>query len=304
MSADAADRPAGWIHHASRQVVGPLNYVTTLTDSGAAQIDLHLVYSDDGIYVPLLLRKPAGLGPHPLIVALHGGSGGLGIGYLRSMFTQTGWLLDRLHAEGYAVAVTEGRMEHEEAYGVPSEMPLDHHDVLAVFRYLQALPEVDAARIGFFGVSHGGELQLKIISELGSGPAALVPCEPAVIEFLGLKYEGVRKESNLQFHADLRDDQINLALAEQRIAPIDPQLPILVVGRDEDHLQGLFHKLHELLVRAGKRAEWLSFSHPEHAYQFGPERNLDGTYAPDPAQQATVEQVVAFLNRHVRGGGR
>jgi hypothetical protein len=74
---------------------------------------------------------------------------------------------------------------------------------------------------------------------------------------------------------------------------------ILVVGRDDDHLQGLFKKLHELLTRAGKQAEWATFDHPEHAYQWGPPRG-EGGYEPDALQSATLERVVEFLNVNVR----
>jgi hypothetical protein len=72
-----------------------------------------------------------------------------------------------------------------------------------------------------------------------------------------------------------------------------------VIGRDDDHLQGVFRKLYELLERAGKRAEWASWDHPEHAYQFGAQRT-NGAYEPDPIFDATVDRVVEFFNRNVR----
>jgi dienelactone hydrolase len=302
MSEHDLTRRAGWVHHPREAVAGPLDYVTQVAvAAGAAPVMLHLVYTDDGLYVPAVVRKPEGAGPFPLVIALHGGSGGLGMPYLTDLVMNRGFVVDRLLAEGYAVCVAEGRMEHEDAYGTDFPGVLDHRDVITVFRYLQQQPFVDARRVGFFGVSHGGELQMKLIAEIGDeadAPAALGPAEPAIIEFLGLRYQGVRKESNLQFHAPIADDQIDLARAMARIERISPALPILVIGRDEDHLQGPFRKLHELLRRAGKNADWASFSHPEHAYQFGPRRD-GGGYEPDAVQQATLETVVAFLNAHV-----
>jgi len=55
----------------------------------------------------------------------------------------------------------------------------------------------------------------------------------------------------------------------------------------------------DMTRRAGKRAEWASWDHPEHAYHWGPPRR-DGGYAPDAIQRETLDRVVAFLNRHVR----
>jgi dienelactone hydrolase len=234
------------------------------------------------------------------VICIHGGSGGLGISFLMDQVLERGMAYDRLLAEGYAVCVAEGRMEHEDAYGAErAEHVIDHQDMVAVFNHVRGLPEVDPERIAFFGVSHGGELQMKVISEMGGGPAALLPTEPAVIEYLGLRYPGERTEAELQFNEDIGDEQVDMERAMRRIERIPPNLPILVIGRDEDHLQGLFRKLHELLERAGRDAHWASFSHPDHAYQWGPTRTGDG-YEPDDVQRETLDTVVAFLNEHVR----
>jgi hypothetical protein len=153
---------------------------------------------------------------------------------------------------------------------------------------------------------------MKLITELHEGPAALVPCEPAVVEYLGLRFEGAREEWNLQFNHDLADEQVDLERALERLEPISPEVPILVLGRDTDHLQGLFKKLYELLARSGKKVEWDSYDHPEHAYHWGPIRtqkvigyegsvaDVEGTYESDRIQRETVERVVGFLNDHVR----
>ena len=72
-----------------------------------------------------------------------------------------------------------------------------------------------------------------------------------------------------------------------------------MIGRDGDHLQGLFRKLHELLGRAGRNSHWQTFDHPEHAYQWGP-RRTGARYDPDEVQRATLEAVADFLNAQVR----
>ena len=300
------ERPAGWVHHPRLAVAGPLDLTMDLAVAGGAwPLRLHLVYTADGLYVPAVSRQPNGPGPFPTIIALHGGSGGLGIPYLVDHVQNQGWALEAMLARGYAVVFGEGRMEHEDAYGTGIPFELDHKDVVQLFRFVGRQPWADPRRIGFFGVSHGGELQMKLVHEIAGRtdvpmPAALAMCEPAIIEFLGLKYEGVRKEANLPFHAPIADSQIDIARARERIAKMPADLPMLVVGRNEDHLQGPFQKLHELLVAAGKRATWASFSHPEHAYQLGPRRSGAEGYRPGPVEQATLEHVLAFLDTHVR----
>ena len=299
-------RPAGWVHHPRLAVMGPLDMAVDLPlPAGAWPMALHLVFTADGLYVPAVVRKPAGAGPFPTIIAMHGGSGGLGIPYLVDHMHSQGWALEAMLARGFAVVLTEGRMEHEDAYGTDNPFELDHKDILSVLAWTGRQPWADPRRIGCFGVSHGGELQMKLVQAMAARsdvprPAALAMCEPAVIEVLGLRYEGVRKEANLQFQALVGDGQIDLTRARALTAAVPDDLAMLVVGRNEDHLQGLFLRLHALLADAGKRCQWASFSHPEHAYQFGPRRDGDGGYRPDAVQVATIEHVLAFLDTHVR----
>jgi acetyl esterase/lipase len=310
---DADQARGGWEFRPGHRVIGPLDLVMQPpVTSGGLPMNLHFVFSDDGIYVPAVVMTPPGPGPFPAVICLHGGSGGLGASWLVDFAVNRGYVFERLVRSGYVVVWTEGRKEIEYAYGSGIPAVLDHHDVINTFRYVQGLSFVDEQRVGFFGVSHGGELQMKIISELGQGPAALIPSEPAVIEFLELRFEGPRAEWNLQFRQELRDDQVNLERALQRIEPISPDLPILVLGRDDDHLEGLFKKLYELLERSGKRVRWRSFDHPAHAYHWGPVRSqkvvgyegsvadVEEGYEVDPVQQQTGDLVIGFLDEHVK----
>lgn len=307
--ADRVDRPAGWFFHPhGLRVEEPLDLVHGLEDGR----EVHMVFARDGAYVPAVIERPPGEGPFPAVLALHGGSGGLGWAFLARDMRRKRFLFERLVAAGYLVCYAEGRREVEDAYGGDYPGTLDYEDVAEVLGHLSRLPDVDAARIGTFGVSHGGELQMKLLTELGGGPAAAVPAEPAVIEYLSLRHHagsgeageewtpedssGPRSEELLQYRRHVSDDELDLARALARVERVPDDVPILVLGRDDDHLQGLFAKLHELLERAGKRVEWDSFDHPEHAYHWG---NDDGS-PPDAVQEATLERIVAFLDAHVR----
>jgi hypothetical protein len=91
----------------------------------------------------------------------------------------------------------------------------------------------------------------------------------------------------------------NLPLAHERIAPID--VPILVMGRDSDHLQGIFRLSYELLEESGKDAEWVSWDHPLHGYLFPVA--ADGPPRPDQVQEHAIDGVIAFLDRYMQPGG-
>ena len=88
----------------------------------------------------------------------------------------------------------------------------------------------------------------------------------------------------------------NLPLAYERIAPID--VPILVMGRDSDHLQGIFRLSYELLEEAGKDAEWVSWDHPLHGY-ISPLAGAGHT-GPDQVQEHAIDGIVAFLDRRMK----
>ena len=257
MSPPDLSRPGGWSYRTEGSIVGPLNYVLQIgTAVEGTPIMLHMVFMNDGVYLPAVIRKPEGPGPFPIIICVHGGSGGLGISFLVDQVLNRSYTFDRFLEEGYAICYTEGRMEYDDLYDQGLPVELDHLDVINVFRYVQKLPDIDADRVAFFGVSHGGEMQFKIATELGDspGPAAYVPCEPAVRPYLGLKFTGPRTEENLQFNQDLDDSQFDIESSLRRIEAISPDVPFLVLGRDKDHFQGLFKKSFELLQRTGKKS--------------------------------------------------
>ena len=87
----------------------------------------------------------------------------------------------------------------------------------------------------------------------------------------------------------------HLAVARERIAPID--VPILVMGRDGDHLQGIFRLSYELLEEGGKDAEWVSWDHPLHGYV------APLATGPDQVQERAIDGVIAFLDRHMKPAG-
>jgi dienelactone hydrolase len=227
--------------------------------------------------------------------------------------------MERLLRAGYAVAWLRYRAEVELGYNKGGRLvedirqgrqllnrsPLEYEDEIAVVEHVKRLPFVDGRRVGLVGVSHGGEMIFKIASEY-HGVAAGVACEPANHEYLDLTPDDtarLKPETQMRDIEEMQMRQapkvrarINEKVARERIRGI--RTPILVMGRQDDHLQGIFRVSYDLLREEGRPAEWVSYDHPMHGYIF-PVRGADGAYAVDAVQAEAIEGVVAFLDRHL-----
>jgi hypothetical protein len=117
-------------------------------------------------------------------------------------------------------------------------------------------------------------------------PERIVITEPAAHEFLALEPDdtafvneatAMRNIEGMQMGETWKvRSRIDMDLAAGRIDSI--HTPLLVMGREGDHLQGIFRTSYELLKEAGKEVEWVSYDHPLHGYIY-PLRGEDGAYA-------------------------
>ncbi|MEM8934393.1 MAG: SdrD B-like domain-containing protein, partial [Acidobacteriota bacterium] len=126
--------------------------------------------TDDRILLRGRLIEPAGAGPHPAVVVLHGSAGmwttppddNLPLGDMKSQFDD--WaamlvadgyvtlILDSFGPRGYVIF--QGKVPPEDSDVAPVyERSRDAFDALA---YLRGLPNVDGERVGLLGFSHGG----------------------------------------------------------------------------------------------------------------------------------------------------
>jgi dipeptidyl aminopeptidase/acylaminoacyl peptidase len=298
--------------------IDPENVVITETIDGRP-VQLVYVETWDGLYAPIGLCKPPGNGPFPMVL-LASGNGGEGMRWIRDAMQNHGYTIDRLVEAGFGCAWLRYRTEVELGYnnGGPlvrdrrqgremfNRSPLEYEDEIAIVDYVKTLPFVDPERIGLIGRSHGGEMALKIASEY-HGVAAAVVNEPAAHEFLALNPDNtafvnedtqLRNIENMQMaEVDKVRRRIDMDIASARIATIDT--PILVMGRDSDHLQGIFRTTYELLRDAGKAVEWVSYDHPMHGYVF-PERGEGGEYQLDDMQVRAIDDMIAWLGRYLK----
>ena len=84
-----------------------LVYDTENIEGSEFPVTYHLVATDDGLYTPIGLRKPAGQGPFP-VVLFASGNGGEGLEYIKYHSHNRGWTLDQfltraMPSPGYAI---------------------------------------------------------------------------------------------------------------------------------------------------------------------------------------------------------
>jgi dienelactone hydrolase len=269
-------------------------------------VELMLIEMVDGAYIPIGMRKPEGPGPFPLILFATGNGGG-GMTMLRDHINTKGWTQDQLLDAGYAYdkigrLIQSGR-QHRQLF---NRGPLEYEDAIAVAEYVKTLPYIDGDRLGYIGVSHGGEMALKIASEY-HGFKAFVASEPASHEFLRLRPDEtahidpktglLNVEKMLMREATKVRPRITEDVARARIAPIDT--PFFVQGRDDDELQGIFRVSYDLLHEMGKDAIWKSYDHDLHGFIY-PVRDNDGTYKPDAVQLQAFADTKAFFDKYLK----
>jgi len=283
---------------------------------------LHLIYVEtvDGMYAPIGLRKPPGNGPFPIILFAHM-NGGLGTQWIREWTQNGSWTLEQFLKAGYVVAWMRYRAEVKTGYGIRlvegkqegrqifNRGPFEYEDAISIIKFAKTLPYVDPNRVGYLGLSHGGEMLMKVASEY-DGLRAAIASEPASIDYLArrprprdpnapLPPETMKvntEEMQRKAVEELRG-RIDLAVAMERINAV--KTPILVQGRDRDHNQAIFRLNYELLREAGKDVDWKSYDHDEHGFIFV-RRNEKGVYAPDPTQLQIVKDSIAYFDRYMK----
>ena len=299
--------------------IDPEHVVITENVDGA-DVDLMYVETWDGLYAPIGVRKPQGQGPFP-IVLLASGNGGEGMGWIRDAVRNRGYIMDRLVDAGFACAWLRYRTEVELGYNdggalvrdmrqgreMFNRSPLEYEDEIAIIEFVKTLDYVDPDRVGLIGMSHGGEMVLKITSEY-HGVAAGVASEPASHEFLALTPDStafVNEDTQMRNIEEMQMAEvakvrrrIDMDIATGRIETI--KTPILVMGRDDDHLQGIFRTSYDLLVEAGKEVEWVSYDHDLHGYVY-PLRGADGDYEVNEVQDQAIGHVIQWLGRYLNG---
>lgn len=279
--------------------------------------DYTFVFTRDEVYVPIAVRKPKGDGPFP-VITMGWAEGREGMRKIEWLTEALAAMQDRMIERGYVVVTVNYRNEvprlYQKLQGPAHNLPdnvsgdrrtlksqptLDHEDLIAILKYLKTLPYVDQEAIGAMGVSHSGEMILKAAAEYDF--AAGVCIEPAAHEFLEVDtgLSAPRKDNEIQYNdIEVVRRNADQAKAIERIKGI--HTPILIFGRKQDHLQGIFKLTYEWMLQAGKDVTWRTFDHPVHGYVFV-FRQPDGSYKPDPIQQETFKIAMDYFDKHLKG---
>jgi hypothetical protein len=273
----------------------------------------------DGLYTPYALRLPDGPGPHPFVLIAYGNGGG-GMAWLRDRVHRFRHVTDVLLDAGYACAWSRYRTEVELGYqtggalhrdlrqgmGLLSRAPLEYEDEVAILRHVAAHPAIDADKLFHLGVSHAGEMLFKLLSHYPGLLRAGVASEPANHELLTLGLddaptvettEGLRNIESLELRSTegARARIVDHDEVSRRLDAVD--IPVLVLGREQDELQGIFRLTYELLAEKRPDAEWRSWSHDIHGFIY-PESDADGVPQVDDVQRQALSVIVDFLDRH------
>jgi len=293
--------------------------VTEPVKGSAIPVHLMMIEMIDGVYVPIGLRKPQGRGPFPLVL-FASGNGGRGMAWVRDYTQNRSWTQEQFLAAGYAVAWLRYRAEVDYAYDKIGKLiedkrqgrqllnrgPLEYEDAISIVEHLKTLPDIAADRIGYMGVSHGGEMAFKIASEY-QGIRAMIASEPAAHEFLRLRPDATAQinpetgllnvEKMLMREAEKVRPRITEEIAKARMAPI--KTPIFVQGRDIDELQGIFRVCYDLLAEMGKDAKWQTYDHDVHGFVYVV-RNDKGVYAPDALQVQSIKDSIGWFDKYLK----
>ena len=139
---------------AASVLAGPAPHVAT---ADFTKVDTTVTMSD-GVRIAVTDYTPSGTPPAtgwPAVMMFHG------LGQTRNSFDISNWSANRvaetyLVPNGYAVLTFDARA-HGESGGLFSlDGPRELQDTIELFHWLLARPNIDANRIGAFGVSYGG----------------------------------------------------------------------------------------------------------------------------------------------------
>jgi len=239
--------------------------------------ELHRYESFDGESIPVFLFEPAGDGPFPVVVTVHGGPESQWRPWFSPSFAP---LTQYLVARGYAVAAPNVR--GSTGYGKRYEHLDDIHlrldsvrDLASLHAWLGARPEIDASRAVLYGRSYGGYMVL-------AGLAFQPELWAAGIEAVGISSLVTFLENTSDYRRAAREREYG-SLAHDRdfLVEASPatridaiRAPLFVQhGRNDPRVPvGESEHIHRVLTEKGIRCDLLIFEDEGHLVEKLPNR--------------------------------
>ncbi len=154
----------------------------SLTDSPIEEVALR---SEDGVDLSFVWRKPAGDGPFPAIIFLHGGGNTASMQDLRTS-VRSEPVQTRFLENGYLIAAST-RRPFWKSRGKDRPFGFDEavQDTKLILEKIRTLPEVDPNKITLYGGSGGGILAIgtaavdnEVAAVIAGEPATVIPLDP------------------------------------------------------------------------------------------------------------------------------
>ena len=295
-----------WAQQARQNPAAKFDFSPRKLDDGSEVSDA-LIRARDGLFVYGFIRKPAGPGPFPGVIMIHGGLGGNLAGTRNTVLKGTP--AQPLIEHGYVLLGTDYRAH---------DWIAEYQDVVAAYEFFKRLPYVKADAIGLIGGSHGGKLAFEVATH--APVQAAVPC--AGLYYLDRLYEHCR---TAEYHTRKRSARApgNVFMKEvteqlggkpdevpeeyQRYNPIsrakDTRCPVLLVHGEQDASVPIsFSKdLAHALKEHGKTVDTYFAPRGPHGFYWG-QSAQGGFGVPYDAKENEVflEKMLAFFDRYLK----
>ncbi len=261
------------------------------------------IQAADGIGIAAYIRRPAGPGPFPVVVMLHGGGSSKEATYAlgRSLNTPTKDFI----AAGWAVFALDFRPN-------PRRMldPREWDDTIAAIRRVRSAPFIDATRVALLGGSHGANVSARLASRVDASCAVL--CAPAgldLIEVARLIEQGQEVAAGLKKLIAELESKHGVKISEIAKKPeafgyssafteaAAVRFPLLIVNGRNDNASPIpvIEAYTARLRAAGKTVETYVPENGPHGFYFG--------RPPIPETNEAARRAVAFIRKHFAAPG-
>lgn len=231
----------------------------------------------DGLAIAAYIRKPAGPGPFPVIVWMHGGKNSKQ-NTINSGKSQRP-PIEELVKRGWAVYSANYRPAEKIAI-----YPIEFDDTVKAVEAARALPFADPKRVGYMGHSHGAQVGTRVVSRVDLSGAVILA--PAAMDFIEIK-KAMKANVKLvgilsKMLADLEQkygapmeevakDPAKYGYTSGITEAAQVRCPMLIEsGRDDDNSPpSVIEAYVKALRAAGKHVETYQPDHGPHGFYFG-----------------------------------
>ena len=243
--------------------------------------------------IPAWLYKPAGDGPFPVVISIHGGPEGQSRPYFSSTY--------QLWLEKLGVAVLLPNVRGSTGYG-KTYVTLDNgfrredsvKDIGALLDWIETRPDLDQDRVAVFGGSYGGYMVLASAVHFSDRLRAAVDIVgiSSFVTFLE-NTEDYRRDLRRVEYGDERDPEMRAHL--EKISPVNNvgkiNIPLFIVQGENDPRVPVTESVQmvEALREQGQPVWYMNALNEGHGYRKKENRDI--------YQQATV----LFLRTHLLG---